>query len=43
MNTPVTTFDHQYSDPAAVAVEWEETCRILEAAELFWVLSLIHI
>jgi nitroimidazol reductase NimA-like FMN-containing flavoprotein (pyridoxamine 5'-phosphate oxidase superfamily) len=37
MSTPVTTFDRQYSDPAAVAVEWEETCRILEAAELFWI------
>jgi len=37
MNTPVTTLDTVYSDPAAVAVEWAETCRILQAAELFWV------
>src|SRR5580658_7276610 len=37
MNTPVTMLDQRYSDPAAVAVEWEETSRILEAAELFWV------
>jgi uncharacterized pyridoxamine 5'-phosphate oxidase family protein len=37
MNIPVTTFDQRYSDPAAVAVEWEETCRILRAAELFWI------
>lgn len=37
MNTPVTTIDQRYSDPAAVAVEWEETCRILQAAELFWI------
>jgi hypothetical protein len=37
MNIPVTTIDQQYSDPAAVAVEWEETSRILQAAELFWV------
>src|SRR5262249_52565278 len=37
MNTPVTTLDKVYSDPAAVAVEWAETCRILQAAELFWV------
>jgi uncharacterized pyridoxamine 5'-phosphate oxidase family protein len=37
MTTPVTAIDRQYSDPAAVAVEWEETCRILEAAELFWI------
>lgn len=37
MNTPVTTFDERHSDPAAVAVEWEETCRILQEAELFWI------
>jgi nitroimidazol reductase NimA-like FMN-containing flavoprotein (pyridoxamine 5'-phosphate oxidase superfamily) len=37
VNTPVTTFDEQYSDPAAVAVDWEQTCRILDAAELFWI------
>lgn len=37
MPAPVTTFDRQYSDPAAVAVEWEETRRVLETAELFWV------
>src|ERR1700722_19073322 len=37
MPVPVTTFDQQYSDPAAVAVEWEETQRVLAAAELFWI------
>ena len=37
MPAPVTTFDQQYSDPAAVAVEWEETEGVLAAAELFWV------
>ena len=37
MPAPVTTFDEQYSDPAAVAVEWEETERVLDAAELFWI------
>jgi general stress protein 26 len=36
MPAPVTTFDQQYSDPAAVAVEWEETQGVLAAAELFW-------
>lgn len=36
MSSPVTTL-HKYSDPAAVAVGWEETTRILEAAELFWI------
>ena len=37
MSTPVTTFDQEYSDPAATATEWEETCRALEEAQLFWV------
>jgi general stress protein 26 len=37
MSEPVTTFDHEYSDPAAVAVEWEETRVVLESAELFWI------
>src|SRR6202167_1371726 len=37
MSNPVTTFDEQYSDPAATATGWEETRRALEEAELFWV------
>jgi general stress protein 26 len=37
MPVPVTTFDQQYSDSAAVAVEWEETEGVLAAAELFWI------
>ncbi|HEY3905031.1 MAG TPA: pyridoxamine 5'-phosphate oxidase family protein [Streptosporangiaceae bacterium] len=37
MPTPTTTFDKEYSDPAATAVSWEETEAVLEAAELFWV------
>ena len=37
MPTPVTTFDQQYSDPAATAIGWEETRKALETAELFWV------
>ena len=36
MNEPVTTIDPRYSDPNAVAPEWEETLRVLETAELFW-------
>jgi general stress protein 26 len=39
MPTPVTTFDEQYSDPAATATGWEETCAVLETAELFWISS----
>ena len=37
MNTPVTALDQQYSDPAAAAVSWPETCQILESAELYWI------
>ncbi len=37
MSTPVTTLDQQCSDPAAIATEWQETCRVLETAELFWI------
>jgi predicted pyridoxine 5'-phosphate oxidase superfamily flavin-nucleotide-binding protein len=34
---PITTFDAAYSDPAATASGWEETRKVLEEAELFWV------
>jgi general stress protein 26 len=37
MNVPVTTLDQRYSDPAATATGWEETRRVLETAELFWI------
>jgi general stress protein 26 len=37
MSEPVTTFDDVYSDPDGVAVTWEETRKVLEKAELFWV------
>jgi general stress protein 26 len=37
MSMPVTALDAEYSDPAATAVEWDETARALESAELFWV------
>ncbi len=36
MNEPITTIDPRYSDPNAVATSWEETRRVLETAELFW-------
>lgn len=29
-------FDEQYRDPAAVATEWDETRKVLETAEIFW-------
>jgi nitroimidazol reductase NimA-like FMN-containing flavoprotein (pyridoxamine 5'-phosphate oxidase superfamily) len=37
MSTPVTTLDQRYSDPDAVATGWDETRRVLETAELFWI------
>lgn len=36
MNEPVTKFDTRFSDPTAVATQWDETHRVLETAELFW-------
>ena len=37
MNTPVTELDARFSDSGAVATEWADTQRALEAAELFWI------
>jgi len=37
MTTPVTTLDQRFSEPGAVAVPWDETRRVLETAELFWI------
>ena len=37
MNQPVTDLDLRFSDPDAVATGWEETRRVLEKAELFWI------
>ena len=37
MTTPVSVVDLRYSDPEASAVSWEETQKLLEAAELAWI------
>ncbi len=37
MNEPVTTIDPRFSDPDTVATPWEETRRVLETTELFWI------
>ena len=37
MNEPMTDLDRRFSDPDAVATEWDETRRALETAELFWI------
>jgi nitroimidazol reductase NimA-like FMN-containing flavoprotein (pyridoxamine 5'-phosphate oxidase superfamily) len=35
--TPTTALDPRYSDPTAVAVDWNRTRELLESAELFWI------
>lgn len=37
MNAPATAIDQRYSDPKAHAIGWDETRRLLEAAELSWI------
>jgi nitroimidazol reductase NimA-like FMN-containing flavoprotein (pyridoxamine 5'-phosphate oxidase superfamily) len=37
MMQPATELDTRFSDPDAVAVDWEDTRRVLERAELFWI------
>ena len=39
MNEPVTTIDPRFSDPDATATPWEKTRRVVETAELFWVVT----
>jgi hypothetical protein len=36
---PTTQLDARFSDPDTVATTWDETRRVLEAAELFWISS----
>jgi nitroimidazol reductase NimA-like FMN-containing flavoprotein (pyridoxamine 5'-phosphate oxidase superfamily) len=37
MNEPVTTLDPRHSGPGGVVTPWEETRRVLETADLFWI------
>ncbi len=37
MTEPQTRLDARFSDPEAVATSWEETRRLLEDAQLFWI------
>jgi nitroimidazol reductase NimA-like FMN-containing flavoprotein (pyridoxamine 5'-phosphate oxidase superfamily) len=37
MITPVTTLDQRYSDPDAVPTDWDETRKVLESAQVFWI------
>lgn len=37
MREPDTRLDPRFSEPLAVASEWEETRRVLEHADVFWI------
>ena len=37
MTNPKTTLDTRFSDADAVATSWEETRRVLEQADLYWI------
>ena len=37
MTSPVTALDQRYSDTDARPTSWDETCRLLETAELSWI------
>jgi general stress protein 26 len=37
VTTPVTALDQRFSAPGASATGWDQTCRVLEEAELFWI------
>src|ERR1700756_2718337 len=39
MTTPQTSLDQRFSEPGAVATEWDEARRALETAELFWIVT----
>ena len=36
MSEPATRLDTRFSEPGAVATGWDQTRRVLETAELFW-------
>lgn len=37
MSSPLTTLDQRFSEQGAVARGWDETLRVIEDAELFWI------
>jgi nitroimidazol reductase NimA-like FMN-containing flavoprotein (pyridoxamine 5'-phosphate oxidase superfamily) len=37
MSEPLTEIDPRFSDPGAAATGWEQTQRVLQEAELFWI------
>jgi hypothetical protein len=41
MSTPQTSIDTRFSDPDTTATSWSETLKALEAAELFWITTVL--
>jgi nitroimidazol reductase NimA-like FMN-containing flavoprotein (pyridoxamine 5'-phosphate oxidase superfamily) len=37
LTTPVTTLDPRFSARNATATSWDETCQVIESAEIFWI------
>ena len=37
MSKPATALDPRFSDPNAAATSWDDTVRVLESAQLFWI------
>jgi nitroimidazol reductase NimA-like FMN-containing flavoprotein (pyridoxamine 5'-phosphate oxidase superfamily) len=37
MSSPATSLDSRFSDPDAGPTSWDDTVRVLESAELFWI------
>ena len=37
MNPPTSELDTRFSDPDATSTSWDETVRVLETSELFWI------
>jgi nitroimidazol reductase NimA-like FMN-containing flavoprotein (pyridoxamine 5'-phosphate oxidase superfamily) len=37
MTMPTTTLNDAFSEPGATVTSWEDTRKLLESAELFWI------
>lgn len=40
MDRPVTTLYKKFSNPGTTSTEWDDTLRVIETAELFWVTTI---
>jgi predicted pyridoxine 5'-phosphate oxidase superfamily flavin-nucleotide-binding protein len=37
MSAPTTSLDSRFSQPGATPTSWDDTLRVIETAELFWI------